>query len=70
MSAGPPGWEPHKITTRIDGWVVDPDNEDRIPAAIARMMPRAMPQPTEVEVIRARMIARQRVSDRSWGAVE
>jgi hypothetical protein len=60
MSKGPPGWEPHRITTRIDGWVVDPENVNRIPPAIAKMMARAMPQPTEIEIIRARMIARMR----------
>jgi len=32
IQARPPGWEPHKIVTRIDGWVVDPENEDRIAA--------------------------------------
>jgi len=58
MSKGPPGWKPHVITTRIDGWVVDPHDEDRIPPAIAELMARAMPQPTEVEIIRARMIQR------------
>jgi hypothetical protein len=57
MSRGPPGWEPHVITTRIDGWVVDHD-EGRIPPVIAEIMARAMPQPTEVEIIRARMLSR------------
>ena len=45
MKAGPPGWEPHKIVSRIDGWVIDPDDEDRIPSAVAEMIARAMPQP-------------------------
>ena len=62
MSKGPPGWKPHVITTPIDGWVIDPHDEDRIPPAIAEMMARAMPQPIEVEIIRARMI--QRMVDR------
>ena len=66
MKVGPPGWEPHKITTRIDGWVVDPVNEDRVPAAVAAMMARAMPQPTEIEVIRARMLVRQRMMERRY----
>jgi hypothetical protein len=26
---------PHRIVTRIDGWLVDPENESRIPAAVA-----------------------------------
>jgi hypothetical protein len=50
--------------TRIDGWVVDPENEDRVPPAVAEMMARAMPQPSEVEIIRARMVARQRIVER------
>jgi len=58
MPKGPPGWEPHRITSRLDGWFVDPENEDRIPPVIAELMARAMPQPTEIEIIRARMLAR------------
>ena len=59
MKAAPPGWEPHKIMSRIDGWVVDPENEDRIPSAIAEMIARAMPQLGDdtVAAIRARMQA-------------
>ena len=60
MSKGPPGRELHRITTRIDGWFVDPKNELRIPPVIAEIMARAMPQPTEIEIIRARIIARHR----------
>jgi len=56
MSKGPPGWEPHRIVTRVDGWFSQ--EGDRIPPLIAEMMARAMPQPTEVEIIRARMIQR------------
>ena len=62
MSKGPPGWEPHRITTRVDGWFVDPHDETRIPAVVAEMMARAMPRPTEIEIIRARMTARHRAS--------
>lgn len=68
MKAGPPGWEPHKILTRIDGWVVVPKTPDRIPTAVADMIARAMPQPRgcgySVEDVRARMRARQRMLDR------
>jgi len=63
MSKGPPGWKPHVITTRIDGWFADHD-PTRIPAVVAEMMARNMPQPTEIEIIRARMIARQRMLSR------
>lgn len=62
MKASPPGWEPHKITRRIDGWIVYPENKGRIPAAVAEMIARAMPQPrgSAVAVIRARMLARHK----------
>ena len=48
--------------SRIDGWVVDPDNEDHIPAPIAELIGRAMPLPSGKTVgdIRARMYARHR----------
>jgi uncharacterized membrane-anchored protein YjiN (DUF445 family) len=65
--ASPPGWEAHKIISRIDGWVVDPNNEDRIPAAVAEMITQAMPQLSGrdvVAVIRARMMARQQAHER------
>lgn len=62
MKAAPPGWEPHKIMSRIDGWIVDPDDETRIPAVVAEMIARAMPQLGDdtVAAIRARMYARHR----------
>jgi hypothetical protein len=62
MKAAPPGWQPHQIMTRVDGWLVDPADEDRIPSAVAQMIARAMPQPGNdaVAVIRARMYARHR----------
>ena len=57
MKSAPPGWEPHQITHRIDGWIVDPENEDRIPVVVAELIARAMPQPDDgiVAAIRARM---------------
>jgi hypothetical protein len=62
VKAAPPGWEPHKIMSRIDGWIVDPDDETRIPSGIAEMIARAMPLLGEDTVadIRARMYARHR----------
>jgi hypothetical protein len=62
MKSAPPGWQPHQIVTRIDGWIVDPENEGRIPAAVAEMIARAMPllDDNAVVAIRARMIARHR----------
>ena len=45
MKIGPPGREPHRIVTRIDGWcIVDPEHEHQAPAAVAEMIARAMPQ--------------------------
>ncbi len=38
MKSAPPGWQPYQIVTRIDGWIADPENEDRIPAAVAEMI--------------------------------
>jgi hypothetical protein len=52
----------HQLMHRVDGWVIDPDDEDRIPVRVAEMIFRAMPQLGEgnsVADIRARMLARQ-----------
>lgn len=65
MKAAPPGWKPHEITHRIDGWVVDPDHDGRIPAAVAKLIARAMPGLPRHSLanVRARMLARQRMYD-------
>ena len=62
----PPGWQPHRIVSRIDGWIIDPENETRIPAAVAELIARAIPLPCDRSVadIRARMRARQKMYDR------
>jgi hypothetical protein len=62
VKAGPPGWEPHEIVSRIDGWVIDPDDEDRIPSVIAEMIARAMPVLGDdtIAAIRRRMHARHK----------
>jgi hypothetical protein len=60
MKSAPPGWQPHQIVTRIDGYIAGHGN--RIPAAIAEMIARAMPQPgSRVGNIRTRMACRQRM---------
>jgi hypothetical protein len=47
--------------SRIDGWVIDPADEDRIPTVVAEMIARAMPQLCdESAAIRARMCARHK----------
>ncbi|VIO79130.1 hypothetical protein [Bradyrhizobium ivorense] len=60
MKSAPSGWKPHEIVTRIDGWVVDPQNDGRIPAAVAAMIARAkLPVASRaVAIIRARMLTR------------
>lgn len=62
MKLAPPDWDPHRITHRIDGWVIDPQNENHIPAAVAEMVARPMPRPrdTVVAATRARMVARHK----------
>lgn len=63
---GPPGWEPHKITTRIDGWVVDPAFPFTIPEAAAKLIVDALPPLNghdTIDTIRARMLARQAMHD-------
>jgi hypothetical protein len=61
MKAAPPGWQPHQITHRVDGWV-GTENKDRIPAAIAELIARATPKPGDsiVVAIRTRMYARHK----------
>ncbi|QHP69820.1 hypothetical protein EI171_22495 [Bradyrhizobium sp. LCT2] len=63
MKAAPPGWQAHQITHRVDGWVIDPDDNGRVPAAVAKLIARAMPslRGHSVADVRARMLARQRM---------
>jgi|HubBroStandDraft_6_1064221.scaffolds.fasta_scaffold3127181_1 hypothetical protein len=63
----PPGWAPHQITHRVDGWLIDPEDEDRIPAAVAKMIVQAAPQlgGESVGDIKARMIARHNIMKRA-----
>lgn len=65
MKAAPPGWQPHEITHRVDGWLVDPYDEGRIPTSVAKQIARALPEfgGYSVRDIRARMLARQRMYD-------
>ena len=61
MKAGPPGWEPYKTTFRVDGWIIDPTDEDGIPSSVAELIARQMPQlGDDIADIRARMYARHR----------
>jgi len=60
---GPPGWQPHQIVTRLDGWI---GVAGRIPASVAEMIARAMPPlgNGSLAEIKARMYARQRMVER------
>lgn len=66
-TVGPPGWLPHEIGHRLDGWIVDADDPDRIPAGVAEVTARALPPLTghdAIANIRARMQARQAMHER------
>jgi hypothetical protein len=67
MKAAPPGWAPHQVTNRVDGWIIDPDDEGRVPAAVAKMIVQAAPQlgGDSVRDIKARMIARHNIMKRT-----
>jgi hypothetical protein len=60
MKFSPPGAEPYRTLTRVDGWLGnDPSG---IPYSVAREIAAALPRfegRTEVERIRSRMLARQ-----------
>jgi hypothetical protein len=51
VKAGPPGWEPHKVMTRIDGFFLG-KNEAHMPAASAEI--------DTVAAILARMLTRHK----------
>jgi hypothetical protein len=64
---GPPGWAPHRIDHRVDGWITDPENENHIPISVARLIAEALPPlggRDAIAIIRARMQARQHEYDR------
>lgn len=55
----PPGWQPHQIVTRIDGYIAD--RGGRVPAAVAAMIARNVPSlDNTVAAIRKRMRARHK----------
>ena len=57
---GPPGWQPHAIVSRLDGYV---SVDGRMPDFIASMMaaPEARGENRSVPAIRARMACRERM---------
>jgi hypothetical protein len=63
---GPPGWQPHQIATRIDGFVGN--DPCRPPRVLAELIARNMPQLGEgnsAADVLARMITRQARHDRA-----
>jgi hypothetical protein len=62
-----PGWTPHRLDRRVDGWIDDPANKGRAPRAVAEMIFDAMPPlngRSAIDRIRARMLARQHEYER------
>jgi hypothetical protein len=57
--SAPPGWSPSQITHRIDGFVVDPENPDRVPSRVASLIHAAEFGGDSISDVRARMVARQ-----------
>lgn len=64
MKAAPPGWEAHKTTWRVDGWIIDPEDQDRVPTSVAETTATAIPtfrSNRGVAGARARMRIRHRM---------
>lgn len=61
---GPPGWRPHEVTSRLDGWIMDPKHKGRIPAPIAELIAKAATASHRsggIADVRARMRVRHRI---------
>ena len=60
---GPPGWQPHVVTSRLDGFV---SADGRVPAFIIDMIASSKSRGggRSIAAIRARMLARQRICER------
>lgn len=66
MKFAPPGAEPYRTVTRIDGWVGN--DPTHLPNSVAVKIAAAMPSlrgPSEIDRIRARMTVRQLRYERS-----
>ena len=61
---GPPGWQPHAIVLRLDGYV---SVDGSVPDFIAKMImpPQARTIDRSITAIRTRMLARQRAYERT-----
>jgi hypothetical protein len=69
---GPPGWQPHEVTSRLDGWIIDPEHKGRIPAPIAELIANvatASHRHGSITDVRARMRARHRIALRHHGVL-
>jgi hypothetical protein len=60
MKSTPPGWSPHQIVHRIDGYFIDPENPGHVPSRVASLIRAARSGGDSVSDIKARMVARQR----------
>jgi hypothetical protein len=56
----PPGWEPHAIVHRVDGFFVDPENPGHVPSRVAALIRAARTGGDSIADVKARMVARQR----------
>jgi hypothetical protein len=63
MKSAPPGWQPHAIISRLDGFV---SVDGRVPAFIADMMAASKTRADNrsLATIRARMACRERMLSR------
>ena len=61
----PPGWAPHQIVHRVDGYVIDPENPSHVPTRIAAMIRAARTGGDSISDVRARMIAREHALKRT-----
>jgi hypothetical protein len=63
--AAPPGWEPHQIVHRVDGYFVDPENPGHVPSRVAALIRAARTGGDSISDVRERMIARQHALERT-----
>jgi hypothetical protein len=64
MKISPPGWSPHQIVHRVDGYFVDPENPGHVPSRVAALIRAARTGGDSISDVRARMVARQHALER------
>ena len=60
----PPGWQPHQIVHRVDGYVIDPENPGHVPSRVAALIRAARTGGDRISDVHARMVARQNAHER------